>query len=104
MQLTSILKTRAACWANLQVITSIDWKKWDFGVYNYLQLADTVKYILKDIFICIIKEQCSNQWESEWKRLKDCQNNVNDRLRQMNRLNNADTPVAKSASTERQQF
>jgi len=60
MPLTFILKTRAADWANLQVMTSIDWKECEFGVYYYLQLADTVKYILKDIFICIIKEQCSN--------------------------------------------
>jgi len=83
MQLTSILKTRAAYWANLQVMTSIDWKERDFGVYYYLQLADTVKYIVKYILICIIKEQCSDQWESEWKRLKVCQNNVNDSVRQI---------------------
>jgi hypothetical protein len=34
-------------------------------VYYYLQLVDTVKYILKDIFICIIKGQCSDQDESQ---------------------------------------
>jgi len=67
MQLTSILKTGAAYWANLQMMTSIDRKEWDFGVYYYLPSADTVKYILKDIFICIIKEQCSDQGESKWK-------------------------------------
>jgi len=67
MQLTSILKTRAAYWANLQVMTTIDQNKWDFGVYDYLQLANTVEYILKGIFICIIKAQCSDQGESWWK-------------------------------------
>jgi len=69
MQLTSILKTKAAYWANLHVMMSIDWKEPDFGVYYFLQLGDSVMYILKDIFICIIKEQCSDQWESEWKCL-----------------------------------
>jgi len=72
MQLTSILKTRAAYWTNLQVITSIDWKELDFGSYYYLKLAETVKYTLKNIFICIIKEQCSDQQESELKCLKGC--------------------------------
>jgi len=57
MQLTSVLKMRAASWVNLQVRMSIDRKEQDFWVYYYLQIADTVKYILKDIFICIIKEQ-----------------------------------------------
>jgi len=68
MQLSSSLKTRATDWVNLQVMTSIDPKEQDFWVYYYLQLADTVKYILKDIFICIIKELCSDQGESKWKR------------------------------------
>ena len=49
------------------MMMSIDRKEWDFGVYYYLPSADTVKYILKDIFICIIKEQCSDQGESKWK-------------------------------------
>jgi len=68
MQLTSILKSRAAYWANPQVMTSLDQKARDVGDYYYLQLADTAKYFLKDIFICIIKEQCSDQGESKWKR------------------------------------
>jgi len=42
---------------------SIDRKERDFWVYHYLQFVDTVKYILQDIFICIIKEQCSDQGE-----------------------------------------
>jgi len=67
MQLTSILKATVAYSANLQVMTTIDRKEQDFGVYYYLQLADTVKYILQDIFICIIKAQCSDQEESRWK-------------------------------------
>jgi len=60
-------------------MTSIDRKERDFGVYYHLQLVDTVKYILKNIFIYIIKGQCSDQEESQWKHLKGCQNNVNDR-------------------------
>jgi hypothetical protein len=43
---------------------SIDGIEQDFWVYCYLQLADTTKYILKDIFICITKEQCSDKEES----------------------------------------
>jgi len=64
MQLTNIVLMRAAYWANLQGRMSIDRKLRDFPVYYDLQLADTVKYILRDIFICIIKEQCSDQGES----------------------------------------
>jgi len=67
IQLTPILKMRAACWANLQVMRSIECKEWNFGDYYYLQLVDTVKFILNDIFICIVKEQCSDQQESLWK-------------------------------------
>ena len=65
MQLTSILKTKAAYEANLPVMTRIDGKEQDFGVYYYLQFADTVKYILNDIFVCIIKEKCSDQGEGK---------------------------------------
>jgi len=54
MQLTSILKTRAAYWANLQVMTSIDRKAQDIGQHNYLSIS-------------IIKEQRSDQDESKWK-------------------------------------
>ena len=32
-----------------------------FKYYDYLQLADTLMYILKDIFICTIREQCSGR-------------------------------------------
>jgi len=67
MQLTFILQTRAAFWVNLQVRMSIDWKERDIWVYCYLQLADTVKCIVKVIFICIIKEQCSDEAESKWR-------------------------------------
>jgi hypothetical protein len=45
-------------------MTSIDQKDWKFGEYYYLQLATTVKYILNDIFVCIIKAESSNQEES----------------------------------------
>jgi len=60
MQLTFILKTKAAYWANLAVMISINRMVWHFGDYYYPEFADTVKYILKDIFICIIKQQCSD--------------------------------------------
>jgi len=78
IQLTSILKTTAAYWANLTVMTSIDGMETDFWVYYYLQSADTWKYILKDTFLCIIKEQCSDEGESTWSRYKGCQNTIND--------------------------
>jgi len=42
-------------------------KSTGFGDYYYLHSVDTVKYILKDIFMCIIKEQCSDQGESKQK-------------------------------------
>jgi len=82
MQLTSILQTTAANWANLTVKMSIDQMKRDFWLYYYLQLVDTLKYILKDIFICIIKEQCFDEGESIWRRYKGGQNSINDILRQ----------------------
>jgi len=47
---------------------SIDQKSWGVADKYYVQLANTVKYILKNIFMCIIKEQCSDQGESKWKR------------------------------------
>ena len=46
-------------------MTSIDRMGRHFGHYYYPELADTVKYILKDIFICIIREQCSDQEKSK---------------------------------------
>jgi len=60
MQLTFILKTKAAYWANLAVMISINRMARHFGHYYYPEFADTAKYILKDIFICIIKQQCSD--------------------------------------------
>ena len=41
-------------------MTSIDQMPCDFGDYYYPEFMDTVKYILKDIFLYIIKEQCSD--------------------------------------------
>jgi len=35
--------------------------------YHYLQSPDTLKYILEDIFICTIKEQCSNKRKGRWR-------------------------------------
>jgi len=60
MQLTLILKTKAAYWANLAVMISINWMAQHFGDYYYPEFTDTVKYILKDICICIIKQQRSD--------------------------------------------
>jgi len=37
-----------------------------FVYYHYIQLADTLKYILKDIFICTIEEWCSNEGKHTW--------------------------------------
>jgi len=104
MQLTSIVSTRVAYSANLQVKTSIDRKERDFWVYYYLQLEDTMKYILKNIFIWIIKEQFHRKGEGTWRQLKGCQNPINDILCQFKSLHIVDTPVAKWASTERQRF
>jgi len=83
MQLTSILQTTAANWANLAVKMSIDRMEWDFWVYYYLQLADNLKYILMDIYICIIKEQCSDEGESTWRQYEGSQNTINDILGQL---------------------
>jgi len=85
MQLTSISQTAAAYWANLTVEMSIDRMERDFWVYYFLQLADTLKYILKDIFICIIKEQCIDEGESTWRQYKGCQNTITDILGQIKR-------------------
>jgi len=68
MELTSIVQTRAAYWANLQMEPSIDRKEWDFWVDYYLQLRNILMYILKNLFICIIKEQCNDKGESTWRR------------------------------------
>jgi len=83
MQLTSILQTTAAYWANLPVKMSIDRMELDFWVYYYLQLADTLNYISNDISICIIKEQCIDEGESTWRQYKGCQNTINDKLGQI---------------------
>jgi len=61
----------------------IDQMEQDFWVYYYLQLADTLKYILKDIFICIIKEQWIDEGESTWRQYKGCQTTINDILGQI---------------------
>jgi len=75
-----------------------------FEYYHYLQLADTLNDILKDIVICTINEQCSDKWKHTWRGWNDCQNTVIDVLCQSEWLHNADLPVAKWASTERQRF
>jgi hypothetical protein len=61
MQLTSSLQMTAAYRAILQVKASIDRKEQYFWVFHYLQLADTLKYLVKDIIIWYIKEQCSDE-------------------------------------------
>jgi hypothetical protein len=89
MWLTFILKTKAADWAIVQLMMSIDQKTRDFGDYYY-------------IYLCIIKEQRSDQEESKWKRQKGGQNHVNDGLYQIKWLHIVDTAMAIWVSTERE--
>ena len=42
-------------------MTSIDRMAQDVGGYYYPEFADTVKYISKNIFICIFTEQCGEE-------------------------------------------
>jgi len=83
MQLTSIWLTTVANGAKLTVKMSIDQMEGGFWVYYYLQLADTLKYVLKNIFICIFKEQCIDEGESTWGWYKGCQNTINDIIGQI---------------------
>jgi hypothetical protein len=48
----------------------------------------------------IIKEQCSDPEERNWKRKKWCQINVNDGLHQIKWLHIVDTPIVKWVSME----
>jgi len=64
-------------------------------MYHYLPLAHTIKYILKDIFVLIIEEQCSDQEEYQRKRYQGCEINENDIPSQINGVHIVDTPVAK---------
>ena len=68
MQLTSILQMRAAYWENLQVKTRHDQKEEDFWLFEYLQLVNTSKYALRNMFIYIITEQFQHKRESTWRR------------------------------------
>jgi len=104
MQLTATWHMTVVFWANLTVQTSIEAMEWYYGVYYFPQLAHTLEYILKDLFICIIKEQCSDEGESTWRWYKGCQNNINDIVCQIQWEQIVDTPMAKLASTEGQQF
>ena len=52
MRLTFFVKTKAADYTILQLMTSIDRKAWVFRDYYY-------------IYLCIIKEQRSDQEESK---------------------------------------
>jgi len=71
---------------------------------EHSQLADTLMYILKDIFICIIKKQCSDEVERTWRQYKAYQNTINDILCQIEWKHIVDGHVAKWASMERQWF
>ena len=104
MKLVFSLPTRAAYWENIQVETSIDRKERDFWVHYDLQLVDNLKYILQDIFICIIKEKCSDKGESTWRWYKGCQNTSNDIQCQIKWLHVVDMLVMKWASTEVHDF
>jgi hypothetical protein len=65
MQQAFIFKTRAGYRVNLAVMTRIDQMAWHFGDYYFPELVDTVKYILKNIFVCIIKELFGDLEESK---------------------------------------
>jgi len=104
MQLTSILQTTAANWVKLTVMMSIERMKRDCWVNYYLASVDTLKYILKDIFICIIEEQRIDEGESTWRWYTGCQNKITDVLGQIKRQHIEDTPMARWASTEHQRF
>jgi len=68
MQLTSILQMTEVYSATQQLKMIIERMQSNCWVYYYRPLADTVKYIVKDIVQCIIKEQCSDTGEntSKW--------------------------------------
>ena len=80
--------------------TLIEWNK-IFDYFYYLQLADTVKYIVISIIICTIKEQYSDKGNHTWV-YDDLQNSVGDVQFEIQWLHNVDMPVAKWASAERQ--
>jgi hypothetical protein len=64
-------------------------------VYYYIQLVDSLMYILNDIFICIIIEQCSDKEESVCRELKGCQHTITDTVWQMKWFHITDKPVGK---------
>jgi len=61
MQLTFRLNIRAAYRAKLAVLARMDRMERHFGECCYPKFSDTGKYILKDVFICIITKQCSDE-------------------------------------------
>jgi hypothetical protein len=75
-----------------------------FEYYHYLQLANTLKYILKGLFICIIKEQCSNKGERTWTAQTGFHKTIINILCQSEWFHIADTPTAKLVSMEHQQY
>jgi len=70
--------------------------------YYSVLLADTFKYISKNMFICIVEEQCNNDRHSTWWRWNVCQNTITEYLCQIVWMHIVDTPVAKWATTEHQ--
>jgi hypothetical protein len=99
-----MLQTTAANWANLSVTMSVDSIKQDISVFYCLQLADNVTYILKDILICIIKEQSIDEAESTWRQYKRWKNTINDISDKIKQYNIVDMPIAKWVSMERPWF
>jgi len=99
-----ILETSAAFWVNSQCRQASTERTGISECYHYLQLVDTIQHILKDIFICTIKEQCSDTGKRTWRGENDCQNTVIDVLCQSEWLHNVDTAVAKWVSTEWQRL
>ena len=59
-------------------------------------------YIIKDMFICIIKEQSIDEGESTWRRYKGCHNTIDDIWGKIQGLPIVNTPMAEWTSTQRQ--
>jgi len=68
--------------------------------YHYLQLVDTLKHILKGIFISISKEQCTNRGECRWTAENGCDNIIMDKLCESEWCHIEDMPGAKWVSTK----
>jgi hypothetical protein len=62
---------------------------------HYVQLAHTLQWILKYIFVYTTEEQCSEEGKDTWRGWDNCPNTVTDVHSQSKQLHNADIPVGK---------